>query len=143
MIEKERGIKDFIQYKREKLILYFETTSPFQVLIDVYNGDPDPKDIEVIQSLISKSKLPLGVVNVLIHYVMLRNKLKLNSLYAEKIATHWSRNIIDTVEEALEIAREMYETFKPKITVDFETLKKSNPNGKYFILALTYELIST
>jgi replication initiation and membrane attachment protein DnaB len=143
MSEVERGKEDSIQSKREKLILYFETTSPIRVVMDASNVDIDQKVIEIIQRIISKRKLPLGVVNVLIHYVLLRNNLKLNSLYAEKIAAHWSRNKIDNVEAAIEIAREMYDTFKPKFTVDFDSLKKLKPNGEYFMLALTNELITS
>jgi replication initiation and membrane attachment protein len=143
MCDDERGKEDSFQSKREKLILYFETTSPIQVLMDASNVDLDQKDIDIIQSIISKRKLPLGVVNVLIHYVLLRNNLKLSSLYAEKIAAHWSRNKIDNVEAAIEMAREMYDTFKPKITVDFDSLKTLKPNGEYFMLALTNKLITS
>ena len=46
-----------------------------------------------------------GVVNVLIDYVLKTNDNKLERGLVETIAGHWSRKKIETVEEAMEIAK--------------------------------------
>jgi replication initiation and membrane attachment protein len=49
-------------------------------------------------------KLPPGVVNVLIHVVMIKTDMKLTKGYAEKIASHWARKGVQTVDEAMDLA---------------------------------------
>jgi replication initiation and membrane attachment protein len=91
--------------KREKLIHYFETTSPRQLLRDLSGGaEPSKADLVIIEDVLFHQKLLPGVVNVLIHYVMLKTDMKLSKGYVEKIASHWARKEIKTVQAAMELA---------------------------------------
>src|SRR5699024_9300179 len=60
----------------------------------------------MISEIMTKQKLPQGVMNVAVHYCMLQSNMKLSRAYLEKIASHWSRLNIQTVAQALEIAKE-------------------------------------
>ena len=87
----------------EKLIRYFETVSPIQFLTDIGNGaKPVKADIDIINTLFNEIGLNPGVINVLLHYVMLRLDMKLVKSYVEKIGSHWARLGIQTVIEAQE-----------------------------------------
>ncbi|MCM3568324.1 replication initiation and membrane attachment family protein [Neobacillus mesonae] len=98
--------------KEEKLIRYLETTSPLQFLKDVSGGaEPSKSDIQIIEDVMFKQKLLPGVINVLLHFVMLRNEMKLTKGYVEKIASHWARLQIKTVKDAMEMAKKEYRTY--------------------------------
>ncbi len=58
-----------------------------------------------------KHKLPPGVVNVLIDFVMLKTDMKFTKGYVEKIAGHWARKQIKTVKEAMELAKKEHRTY--------------------------------
>jgi replication initiation and membrane attachment protein len=90
----------------EKLIRYFETSSPLEVLKDRSNGgEPSRSDIQVIEHLMINQNLPPGVVNVLIDFVLLKTDMKLTRNYVEKIASQWARKQIKTVKEAMVLAK--------------------------------------
>ncbi len=92
--------------QEEELVLYFEKTSPRQLLIDLSGGaEPSKSDLQIIEEVMFKQKLLPGVVNVLVQYVMLKTDMKLAKGYIEKIASHWSRKKISTVREAMELAK--------------------------------------
>ncbi|WP_071460341.1 replication initiation and membrane attachment family protein [Bacillus massilinigeriensis] len=90
----------------EQLIQYLETTSPREYLLHISEGAaPTKNDLQIIEEIMFKQKLEPGVVNVLIEYVMLKTDMKLNKGYIEKIAGHWSRKRIQTVKDAMELAK--------------------------------------
>ncbi|WP_423407620.1 replication initiation and membrane attachment family protein [Heyndrickxia sp. MSNUG] len=92
--------------KEEELILYFERISPRQLLIDYSGGaEPSKSDLQIIEEVMFNQKLLPGVVNVLVDYVMLKTDKKLAKGYIEKIASHWSRKKISTVNEAMQLAK--------------------------------------
>ncbi len=92
--------------KEEELIHYFEKTSPRQLLIDISGGaEPSKADLQIIEEVMFKQKLMPGVVNVLVQYVMLKTDMKLAKGYIDKIASHWSRKKISTVNEAMQLAK--------------------------------------
>jgi replication initiation and membrane attachment protein len=92
--------------QEEKLIRYFETSSPLQVLKDRSNGgEPSRADLQVIEQLMINQNLPPGVVNVLIDFVLIKTDMKLTRNYVEKIASQWARKQIKTVKEAMEQAK--------------------------------------
>ncbi|WP_174729626.1 replication initiation and membrane attachment family protein [Mesobacillus harenae] len=92
--------------KEEKLIHYFDTTSPRQLLIDISGGaEASKSDLQIIEDIMFTQKLLPGVVNVLVQYVMLKTDMKLQKGYIEKIASHWARKKIKTVKEAMELAK--------------------------------------
>lgn len=92
--------------KEQDLMNYLETTSPVDVLRDVSGGkEPFPADVELVNRFATVYDMPLGVVNVLIQYVMLRTDMKLTKSFAEKIASHWARKQVKDAKEAMELAR--------------------------------------
>ncbi|ALC84752.1 helicase DnaB [Bacillus sp. FJAT-22090] len=98
--------------KEEELIHYLETTSPVTVLKDIANGkEPILADVQLANHLVSHYNMPVGVVNVLLQYVLLRTDMKLTKNYAEKIASHWMRKDVKTAKEAMELARNEHEQY--------------------------------
>jgi len=98
--------KDYNDTKEGKLIQYLEKVSPRQLLKDISNGaEPSKADLQLIEDIMFKQKLTPGVTNVLIHYVLLRTDMKLHKSYVEKIASHWARKKIQTVQEAMDLAK--------------------------------------
>lgn len=92
--------------KEEEHLHYLETTSPIQLLKDLANGkDPLPSSIQLVEDLVAKHDMPVGVVNVLLEYVMITTDMKLPQKYVERIADHWMRKNIKTAKEAMELAR--------------------------------------
>jgi len=89
-----------------KMIYTFETISPYDFLKSKHNGaEPVKRDMHLLEDLIIDYKLKPGVVNVLVDYVLKTNDNKLNRNLVETIAGQWSRKKIETVEEAMEIAK--------------------------------------
>lgn len=102
-----------------KMIYTFETTSPYDFLKSKHNGAEPPKaDIKLIEDLIIDCGLKPGVVNVLVDYILKTHDKKLSRARAEKIAGEWSRNKIETVEEAMETARKNHK--KQKTTKEYK-----------------------
>jgi replication initiation and membrane attachment protein len=92
--------------QEEKLIYYFETTSPLQYLRDMGSGaEPSKADVKIIEDVMFQQQLNAGVVNVLIDNVLRKTDMKLTKNYVEKIASHWSRKNIKTVKEAMDLAK--------------------------------------
>ncbi|MFB7301936.1 replication initiation and membrane attachment family protein [Heyndrickxia sporothermodurans] len=99
--------------QEEKLIVYLETISPRQLLIDISDGsEPSKSDLQAIEEIMFQQQLPPGVINVLIQYVMLKTDMKLTKNYLEKIASHWSRKKVKTVKEAMELAKNEHKQYQ-------------------------------
>lgn len=108
--------------KLSKMIYTFETISPYDFLRSKHNGaEPVKKDIKLLEDLIVDYKLKPGVVNVLIDYVLKTNDNKISRNLVETIAGQWSRKKIETVEDAMEIAKKTYNS-----QVKNKTIKKVN-----------------
>ncbi|MEK5216394.1 replication initiation and membrane attachment family protein [Psychrobacillus sp. FSL H8-0487] len=98
--------------KEGELIHYLETTPPISVLKDIANGkEPILADVQLANHFVTHFKMPVGVVNVLLQYVLLRTDMKLTKNYAEKIASHWMRKNVKTAKEAMELARNEHEQY--------------------------------
>lgn len=92
--------------KEQELLTYLEKSAPVDVLRDVAGGkEPFPADVELVNRFVTVYDMPVGVVNVLIQYVMLRTDMKLTKSFAEKIASHWARKQVKGAKEAMELAR--------------------------------------
>ena len=103
--EQERTIFE-PKTKEERMLHFFETTSPYDFLVSYSNGAlPSKKDLELVENLMINQKLLPGVVNVLLDYVMIKNDKNLQPNYVEKIAADWARKGITTVREAFETAK--------------------------------------
>ncbi|OXB99476.1 helicase DnaB [Bacillus thuringiensis] len=89
------------------LMKQLEEISPKQLLKEISGGAEATKaDLRIVEDVMINQKLPPGVVNVLIYYVMLRNDMKLPKSYVEKLAGHWARKKISTVAEAMALVKE-------------------------------------
>lgn len=92
--------------KEERLIHYLENTSPRQLLSDFQGGgEPSAADLKIVEDVMFTKKLPPGVVNVLLHYVLNQSNMKLSKAYVDTIASHWARKEIKTVREAMELVK--------------------------------------
>lgn len=92
--------------KADKLIYHLEKISPKELLEDFSSkGQASNQEVKMIIDIMDNHGLPPGVMNVLIHYVMLKSDMKLTKSYVEKIATHWSRKRVTTVREAMGLAK--------------------------------------
>ena len=111
--------------KLSKMIYTFETISPYDFLRSKHNGaEPVKRDLKLLEDLIIDYKLKPGVVNVLIDYVLKTNDNKINRSLVETIAGQWSRKKIETVEEAMEIAKKTYNSQTRN-----KVIKKVNKEG--------------
>ena len=108
-----------------KMIYTFETVSPYDFLRSKC-GDAEPvkRDLKLLEDLIIDYKLKPGVVNVLIDYVLKTNDNKLTKSLVETIAGQWMRKKIETVEDAMEIARKNHQ-----MNIRSQSIKK-NVNNK-------------
>lgn len=96
-----------LQSEEERLIAWYETSSPYQLLEQLGHGSkPQPPDLRLIENLMFSTKLNPGVINVLIDYIVQVNHNNLNKSFVEKIAAQWSRMNVRTVRQAMSIARE-------------------------------------
>lgn len=108
-----RGIQAPGDSKESKLIYYLETTSPRQLLVDLSDGvAPAKSDLTAVEEVMFNQQIEPGVMNVLIHYVMLRTDMKLSRNYMETIASHWVRKKIKTVKDAMELARKEHRKYQ-------------------------------
>lgn len=92
--------------KLELQIRDYEDASPYELLKDRNGGaEPTQTDLKTVEYLVTDVKLKPGVVNVLIDYVLKINKNKFYRPLVEQIATQWVRSNINTVSDAIEIAK--------------------------------------
>ncbi|TYR82191.1 Replication initiation and membrane attachment protein [Priestia megaterium] len=99
--------------QEEQLMQQLEVTSPKQLLMDLSGGAKPPQaDLKMIEDVMFNQNLSPGVVNVLIYYVMLRTDMKLSKAYVDKIAGHWARKNIQTVQEAMHLAKSEHKEYQ-------------------------------
>ena len=90
---------------KAKMIYQFETTSPYDFLVNKHGGErPTKNEYQILEYLLIDMNLKPGVVNVLLDYVLKSNNNKLVKNYIELIAEQWSRSKIETVESAMDFA---------------------------------------
>lgn len=99
--------------KQQKLIQQLNSVTPEQLLSELSGGATVPKgDLHIVTDMRDNYRLPNPVINVLIYYVMLRSDMILNPEYVKKIAGHWVRKKVTTVENALSLAKKEDELYK-------------------------------
>ncbi|MDX8046679.1 DnaD domain protein [Gracilibacillus sp. S3-1-1] len=92
--------------KEEQFVEMLEHISPRQLLEDLADGNQaSQQDLKVISDVMTSQGLNPGVMNVLIHYVLLKTDMKLSKSYLEKIASHWARKNVKTVRQAMTLAK--------------------------------------
>ncbi|MCH1627301.1 replication initiation and membrane attachment family protein [Fredinandcohnia quinoae] len=117
--------------KEEELIKQLELVSPKQLLTEISGGAaPSTADLKIVEDVMFRQKLLPGVVNVLIHYVMLRTDMKLTKSYVEKLASHWARKEITTVRAAMELAKQEHRQYQDWATGKKESTTKKKPIRK-------------
>ena len=115
--------------KMAKMIYTFETISPYELLKSKNKeAEPTKRDMKLVEDLMIDYKLNAGVVNVLIDYVLKTNDNKLNRSLVETIAGQWSRNKIETVEEAMDIAKKNHKSVKKKVSIRNDIKTKDVPD---------------
>ncbi|GAB6932918.1 replication initiation and membrane attachment family protein [Calditerricola satsumensis] len=99
--------------REEAHIRTLETLSPVRLIERHQGGAPvSEADLRIVEALLEDYRLPPGVVNVLIEYVMITNDYKLPRNLVFKIAAHWKRKKVQTVPEALAVAREEHQLYQ-------------------------------
>ncbi|MGA9175586.1 MAG: DnaD domain protein [Thermoactinomyces sp.] len=99
--------------EEEKHFRQLAQISPLELLSYYHKGTRIPdSDVELVESLVRHYGLPPEVINVLLEYVLLKYDYKLPRNLVEKIAGHWKRLGIQTIQDALEQARK--EIWEPK-----------------------------
>ncbi|MFC5604394.1 replication initiation and membrane attachment family protein [Sporosarcina koreensis] len=97
--------------REDKFIFYMENTTPREMLKDYTGNEPLPVDVQLAERLVTVHGFPVGVVNVLLHYIIIRNDGKITKNYAERIASHWANNKIATAKQAMEISRKEHDQY--------------------------------
>lgn len=114
----------------QELVKKFESLTP-EELLSYLSGEKDVSeiDLQLIEELRSTG-LNDRTINVLLHYVNLVTKGELPSDEVKKIAAHWKRKEISTVQEAMEFARTEHEKHqkwrKEKSGIKEESVIKEN-----------------
>lgn len=117
--------------KEEKLIRYYETTSPLKVLKDKSGGRvPAKADVKIIEDVMFGQKLTPGVMNVLIDIVLQLQNNKFPRNYVEKIASEWARKGLKTVTEAMESAKAEHDRYTSSAKGEKNKTGKKNPYKK-------------
>jgi replication initiation and membrane attachment protein len=89
--------------EEEKHFQQLKSMSPLELLSHYHGGAQIPEsDLDLVEKLVRDYQLPPEVVNVLLDYVLIKYDRRLPRKLVEKIAGHWRRLGIKTVEEARE-----------------------------------------
>ena len=106
----------------DKMIHIFECTSPYDFISSKYrSGSPSSSDLKIISYLLVDLELNPGVTNVLVDFVLKINNNKLTKAYVDTIASQWKKKNIQTVKEAMELAKEEYHKKNKKYTNNKES----------------------
>lgn len=116
--------------RTEEIIRHFERISPKHLLEDLsVGGNAAESDLQYITEITTKLAVPVPVMNVAIHYVMLRSGGQLNRKYLETIVSHWSRLGYQTAREAVNHVNKLYQekpANKPRKQQSYRPRKQSN-----------------
>lgn len=114
--------------KEQTLLANFEGLSPLESLKAISGQDPLPATVQLVESLVAR--LPIGVVNVLLEYVMLTTDMRLPQKYVERIAEHWAMKKVTTAKQAMELARQEHDKYV-KWKKENET-KQAQPQNRVY-----------
>lgn len=105
-IQKLKNLASYEKPKEKKSKNPYDI-SPAQFLMNLQNGAPiTTADGRLLEYLISTMKMKQEVVNVLIEMILKHHDNRLSRSYVEKVASTWVRNQVDTLEKALEAAKQ-------------------------------------
>lgn len=77
-----------------------DVTSPVEMLASFSKSEPTIKQKRMIEMILEREKLPFGVMNMLLQYVMLTKDMQLPQSYIEEVASNWKKLGIASSEEA-------------------------------------------
>ncbi|BAQ11724.1 replicative DNA helicase dnab [Bacillus sp. OxB-1] len=97
--------------REDDLIYYLENTAPVDMLRHIVGKEPLAVNVQLAERLINTHGLPVGVVNVLMQYILLRNDMKITNNFAEQIAAHWQGKKVKTAKEAMELSRKEHDQY--------------------------------
>ncbi|TDL98557.1 hypothetical protein ERX27_01935 [Macrococcus brunensis] len=97
-----------------------DTTSPIEMLASFSQSEPTVKQKRMVESILEREKLPFGVMNILLQYVLLTSEMKLPQSYIEEIASNWKKLKLSSSEEAYNHAMKVEEKKKTRKTVQRE-----------------------
>ncbi|MGP4062543.1 replication initiation and membrane attachment family protein [Halobacillus sp. H74] len=99
--------------KEDQFIEMLESISPRELLEDVSQGNrASEQDLKLIRDVMTEQGIAPGVMNVLVHYVLLKTDMKLSKPYLEKIASHWARKNVTTVRQAMNLAKAEHQKYQ-------------------------------
>lgn len=107
----EPEIPKELKSREDELLFYLENTSPREMLRHLNGKEPFPVDLQLAERLINTHGLSVGVVNVLLQYMILRNDGKITNNFAERIASHWSNKKVSTAKVAMELSRTEHDQY--------------------------------
>ncbi|MDC3412607.1 DnaD domain protein [Aquibacillus sp. 3ASR75-11] len=119
-IDKKSGTKE------DQFIQMLEQISPKQLLEDLSGGnEASAQDLKVIRDVMTQQGITPEVMNVLVHYVLLKTDMKLSKAYLEKIASHWARKNVTTVRQAMIMAKSENQKYQQWSSSNRQYYKKS------------------
>lgn len=99
--------------KQDQFMQMLEERTPKQLLEDLSSGNhASQQDLRIVADVMSLHGITPGVMNVLIHYVLLKTDMKLTKSYVEKIASHWARKNVKTVRQAITLAKSEHNKYQ-------------------------------
>lgn len=113
---------------REKLIAMFETTAPLNFLSNRLGRNPNQFERELLEKLLVEYKFQPGVVNVLLDFSLRNTQNQFRATYIEKVAASWSTQNLQTVAEAMALAKQNTQAKAKAKTPARTTAKKTTKN---------------
>lgn len=84
-----------------------DITSPVEMLASISKSEPTTRQKQLIESIIEREKLPFGVINILLQYVMFTNDMKLPQRYIEEIASNWKKLQLQSSKQAYDYVKKI------------------------------------
>ncbi|WP_276913961.1 DnaD domain protein [Aneurinibacillus aneurinilyticus] len=112
-IPRDNTLKEQLPSKVQEHIQVLSSISPYKLIEHYQNGGKvAPADQKIIEELLNKYQLIPEVVNVLLEFIMLTYNRKLPKEVIYKIAGHWKRLKIQSIEEAIQQAKKNFKEQK-------------------------------
>ncbi|KAA1039916.1 replication initiation and membrane attachment family protein [Macrococcus equipercicus] len=84
-----------------------DTTSPVAMLASTSKSEPTARQKRMIESIVEREKLPFGVINILLQYVMFTHDMQLPQSYIEEIASNWKKLKFESSRQAYDHVKKL------------------------------------
>lgn len=99
--------------EEEQHLLQLEQISPLQLLEEFQRGGKVAEpDVKLVEELLFEYKLEPAVINLLLEYIFYTNNYKLPRNLVTKVAAHWKRFNVQTIQEAQALALKEQKQYK-------------------------------